>query len=81
MEREGQSWLFRVTKLATTIQVWPKVGRNFLMYVGEPIGCWLAFILQPDGLSRDVPISSLQLTFRNLVNESYRLRIFRSHFG
>jgi len=57
-----------VTKPATMVQVWLKVRRNFLMYVGESISRWLAFIPQPGGLSRDVPILPLPLTSRNLVN-------------
>lgn len=36
---------FRATKPTTTAQVWLKVGRNFLMYVGESVGRWLAFVL------------------------------------
>lgn len=47
------------------VQVRLKVGRNFLMYVGESIGRWLAFILQPGGLNRDMPIPPLLLTSRN----------------
>lgn len=47
-----------------------KVGRNFLMYVGESIGRWLAFILQSGGPSRDVPIPPL--TSLNLVYGFYR---------
>lgn len=56
--REEASLVIRfcATMLAVTVQLpWLKVRRNFLMYVGESVGRWLASVLRPAGPGRGLP--------------------------